>query len=151
MLQVLNESNKCNRFDSNSVGKSVLIILHDYYLSGVPYTFFPTIFLQVAMCYEEFLIQSVRQFDKSINHTFSLQSINKSIRHRVEHYLEHAPLIVTFEFFFVFFFVLFFLFLLYSFWLVGLFRFVLFCFVFLFVCFIYLLNLLQRYLFFFFL
>ena len=133
MLQVLNESNKCNRFDSNSVGKSVLIILHDYYLSGVPYTFFPTIFLQVAMCYEEFLIQSVRQFDKSINHTFSLQSINKSIRHRVEHYLEHAPLIVTFEFFFFVFFVLFFLFLLYSFWLVGLFRFVLFCFVFLFV------------------
>ena len=102
MLQVLNESNKCNRFDSYSVGKSVLIILHDYYLSGLPYTFFPTIFLQVAMCYEEFLIQSVRQFDKSINHTFSLQSINNSIRHRVEHYLEHA-IIVIFEFFFVFF------------------------------------------------
>ena len=142
MLQVLNESNKCNRFDSNSVGKSVLIILHDYYLSGVPYTFFPTIFLQVAMCHEEFLIQSVRQFDKSINHTFSLQSINKSIRHRVEHYLEHAPIIVTFEFFFVFVFFCFlfcfvFLFLLYSFWLVGLFRFLLFCFVFcLFVSFI---------------
>ena len=136
MLQVLNESNKCNRFDSNSVGKSVLIILHDYYLSGVPYPFFPTIFLQVAMCLEEFLIQSVRQFDKSINHTFSLQSINKSIRHRVEHYLEHAPIIVTFEFFcFLFCFV--FLFLLYSFWLVGLFRFLLFCFVFcLFVSFI---------------
>ena len=136
MLQVLNESNKCNRFDSNSVGKSVLIILHDYYLSGVPYPFFPTIFLQVAMCHEEFLIQSVRQFDKSINHTFSLQSINKSIRHRVEHYLEHAPIIVTFEFFcFLFCFV--FLFLLYSFWLVGLFRFLLFCFVFcLFVSFI---------------
>ena len=165
MLQVLNESNKCNRFDSYSVGKSVLIILHDYYLSGVPYTFFPTIFLQAAMCYEEFIIRSVRQFDKSINHTFSLQSINKSIRHRVEHYLEHAPIIVIFEFFFVFFlffvlfcflfFVLFcvlffFLFLLYSFWLVGLFRFLLFCFVFLFVCFIYLVNLLQRYLFFFF-
>ena len=142
MLQVLNESNKCNRFDSNSVGKSVLIILHDYYLSGVPYTFFLTIFLQVAMCHEEFLIQSVRQFDKSINHTFSLQSINKSIRHRVEHYLEHAPIIVTFEFFFVFVFFCFlfcfvFLFLLYSFWLVGLFRFLLFCFVFcLFVSFI---------------
>ena len=136
MLQVLNESNKCNRFDSNSVGKSVLIILHDYYLSGVPYPFFPTIFLQVAMCHEEFLIQSVRQFYKSINHTFSLQSINKSIRHRVEHYLEHAPIIVTFEFFcFLFCFV--FLFLLYSFWLVGLFRFLLFCFVFcLFVSFI---------------
>ena len=136
MLQALNESNKCNRFDSNSVGKSVLIILHDYYLSGVPYPFFPTIFLQVAMCHEEFLIQSVRQFDKSINHTFSLQSINKSIRHRVEHYLEHAPIIVTFEFFcFLFCFV--FLFLLYSFWLVGLFRFLLFCFVFcLFVSFI---------------
>ena len=136
MLQVLNESNKCNRFDSNSVGKSVLIILHDYYLSGVPYTSLPTIFLQVAMYYEEFLIQSVRQFDKSINHTFSLQSINKSIRHRVEHYLEHAPIIVTFEFFcFLFCFV--FLFLLYSFWLVGLFRFLLFCFVFcLFVSFI---------------
>ena len=69
--------------------------------------FFPTIFLQVAMCHEEFLIQSVRQFDKSINHTFSLQSINKSIRHRVKHHLEHAPIIVIFEFFvfvFVFFF-----------------------------------------------
>ena len=102
MLQVLNERNKYNRFDSYSVGKSVLIILHDYYLSGLPYTFFPTIFLRVAMCYEEFLIQSVRQFDKSINHTFSLQSINKSIRHRVEHYLEHAPIIVIFEFFFCF-------------------------------------------------
>ena len=73
VLQVLNESNKCNRFDSYSVGKSVVIILHDYCLSGLPYTFFPKIFLQVAMCYEEFLIQSVRQFDKSINHTFSLQ------------------------------------------------------------------------------
>ena len=100
MLQVLNESNKCNRFDSYSVGKSVLIILHDYYLSGVPYTCFPTIFLQVAMCYEEFLIQSVRQFDKSINYTLSLQSINKSIRHRVEYYLEHVPIIVIFDFFF---------------------------------------------------
>ena len=110
MLQVLNESNKCNRFDSYSVGKSVLIILHDYYLSGVPYTCFPTIFLQVAMCYEEFLIQPVRQFDKSINHTFSLQSINKSITHRVKHHLEHAPIIVIFEFFvcvFVFVFALF--------------------------------------------
>ena len=73
VLQVLNESNKCNWFDSYSVGKSVVIILHDYYLSGLPYIFFPTIFLRVAMCYEEFLIQSVRQFDKSINHTFSLQ------------------------------------------------------------------------------
>ena len=149
MLQVLNESNKCNRFDNYSVGKSVLIILHDYYLSGLPYTFFPTIFLQVAMCYEEFLIQSVRQFDKSINHTFSLQSINKSIRLRVEHYLEHAPIIVIFDFFFVFFlfFVLFFvLFLLCSFWLVGLFRFLLFCF----VCFISLLNLPQRHCCFFF-
>ena len=107
----------------------------------MPYTFFPTIFLQVAMCYEEFLIQPVRQFDKSINHTFSLQSINKSIRHRVKHHLEHAPIIVIFEFFvcvFVFFF------LLCSFWLVGLFRFLLFCSVVLFVCFIYLLNLLQR-------
>ena len=102
MLQVLNESNKCNRFDNYSVGKSVLIILHDYYLSGLPYTFLPTIFLQVAMCYEEFLIQSVRQFDKSINHTFSLQSINKSIRHRVKHHLEHAPIIVIFEFLFLF-------------------------------------------------
>ena len=103
MLQVLNESNKCNRFDNYSVGKSELIILHDYYLSGLPYTFFPTIFLQVTMCYEEFLIQSVRQFDKSINHTFSLQSINKSIRLRVEHYLEHAPIIVIFDFFLFFF------------------------------------------------
>ena len=65
----------------------------------MPYTFFPTIFLQVPMCYEEFLIQPVRQFDKSINHTFSLQSINKSIRHRVKHHLEHAPIIVIFEFF----------------------------------------------------
>ena len=129
MLQVLNESNKCNRFDSYSVGKSVLIILHDYYLSGVPYTFFPTIFLQVAMCYEEFLIQSVRQFDKSINHTFSLQSINKSIRHRVEHYLEHAPLIVTFEFFFLFFLFCFFCFCFIRFGWLGCFvlcRFVLF-------------------------
>ena len=112
----------------------------------MPYTFFPTIFLQVPMCYEEFLIQPVRQFDKSINHTFSLQSINKSIRHRVKHHLEHAPIIVIFEFFvcvFVFFF------LLCSFWLVGLFRFLLFCSVVLFVCFIYLLNLLQRHCFFF--
>ena len=76
----------------------------------MPYTFFPTIFLQVPMCYEEFLIQPVRQFDKSINHTFSLQSINKSIRHRVKHHLEHAPIIVIFEFFVcvcVFFFALF--------------------------------------------
>ena len=40
VLQVLNESNKCNRFDSYSVGKSVVIILHDYCLSGLPYTFF---------------------------------------------------------------------------------------------------------------
>ena len=134
MLQVLNESNKCNRFDSNSVGKSVLIILHDYYLSGVPYTFFPTIFLQVAMCHEEFLIQSVRQFDKSINHTFSLQSINKSIRHRVEHYLEHAPIIVTFEFFFFFFFcfVLFFCFCFIRFGWLGCFVFC--CFVLFSVC-----------------
>ena len=147
MLQVLNESNKCNRFDSNSVGKSVLIILHDYYLSGVPYPFFPTIFLQVAMCHEEFLIQSVRQFDKSINHTFSLQSINKSIRHRVEHYLEHAPIIVTFEFFCFFVLFCFFAFALFVLvgWVVS-FSVVLFCF--LFVCFIYLLNILQRYLFF---
>ena len=128
MLQVLNERNKYNRFDSYSVGKSVLIILHDYYLSGLPYTFFPTIFLQVAMCYEEFLIQSVRQFDKSINHTFSLQSINKSIRHRVEHYLEHAPIIVIFEFFFVFCFVFCFVFALFVLfgWVVS-FSVVLFC------------------------
>ena len=90
-------------FPEKSCIESVLIILHDYYLSGLPYTFFPTIFLQVAMCYEEFLIQSVRQFDKSINHTFSLQSINKSIRLRVEHYLEHAPIIVIFDFFLFFF------------------------------------------------
>ena len=67
----------------------------------MPYTFFPTIFLQVPMCYEEFLIQPVRQFDKSINHTFSLQSINKSIRHRVKHNLEHAPIIVFALFVFV--------------------------------------------------
>ena len=99
----------------------------------MPYTFFPTIFLQVPMCYEEFLIQPVRQFDKSINHTFSLQSINKSIRHRVEHYLEHAPLIVTFEFFFVLFFCfVFFVFALFVLvgWVVS-FCVVLFCF---FVC-----------------
>ena len=134
MLQVLNESNKCNRFDSNSVGKSVLIILHDYYLSGVPYTSLPTIFLQVAMYYEEFLIQSVRQFDKSINHTFSLQSINKSIRHRVEHYLEHAPLLVTFEFFFLSVFFVCALFVLVD-WVVS-FSVVLFCFFCLFVSFI---------------
>ena len=67
----------------------------------MPYTFFPTIFLQVAMCYEEFLIQPARQFDKTINHTFSLQSINKSIRHRVKHHLEHAPIIVFALFVFV--------------------------------------------------
>ena len=147
VLQVLNESNKCNRFDSHSVGKSVVIILHDYCLSGLPYTFFPKIFLRVAMCYEEFLIQSVRQFDKSINHTFSLQWINKSIRQRVEHYLEHAPIIVIFDFVFLFFvlfcFVLFFVFALSVLvgWVVS-FSVVLFCF---FVClFHYLLNLLQR-------
>ena len=153
VLQVLNESNKCNWFDSYSVGKSVVIILHDYYLSGLPYIFFPTIFLRVAMCYEEFLIQSVRQFDKSINHTFSLQWINKSNR-QSRTLLRACTNNCYFWFcffvflFFVFCFLFCFLFCFFVFalsvlvgWVVS-FSVVLFCF---FVClFHYLLNLLQR-------